>query len=149
MKLLRLLLLHLLAFLTRPFARRPASAIASLLYITPDHLGDLLLATPALTALRERVPTAQITALVGPWSEIILRRNPDIDIVLTCPFPGFIRRPPPDEETRRQGDREIRGDRISRSPGLPVSLSHVSSFVIRLSSLVQPYLTLLRYAMLL
>jgi len=111
MKLLRLLLLHLLAFLARPFARRPASVVASVLYIKPDHLGDLLLATPALAALRERFPTAQITALVGPWSEIILRRNPDIDRVLTCPFPGFTR--------------------------------------FRLSSLVQPYLTLLRYAMLL
>src|SRR6266536_3915102 len=106
MKLLRLLLLHLLAFLARPFARRPASVVASVLYIKPDHLGDLLLATPALAALRERFPTAQITALIGPWSEIILRRNPDIDIVLTCPFPGFTRRPPTDEETRRPGDRE-------------------------------------------
>ena len=149
MKLLRLLLLHLLAFLARPFARRPASVVVSVLYIKPDHLGDLLLATPVLAALRERFPTAQITALVGPWSEIILRRNPDIDIVLTCPFPGFTRRPPADEETRRQGDKEMRSDRISRSPGLPVSVSNVSSFVIRLSSLVQPYLTLLRYAMLL
>jgi lipopolysaccharide heptosyltransferase II len=111
MNLLRLLLLHLLAFLARPFARRPASVVASVLYIKPDHLGDLLLATPVLAALRERFPTAQITALVGPWSEIILRRNPDIDRVLTCPFPGFTR--------------------------------------LRLSSLVQPYLTLVRYALLL
>ncbi|HEY3228746.1 MAG TPA: glycosyltransferase family 9 protein, partial [Roseiflexaceae bacterium] len=72
-----------------------------------------------------------------------------IDIVLTCPYPGFTRRPPPDKETRRQGDKEIWGDRICRSPGLLVSWSDVSSFVFRLSSLVQPYFTLLRYAMLL
>src|SRR5882757_8409212 len=92
-QLYRLLLLRLLAALARLFVRRKPDAITAVLYIKPDHLGDLLLATPVLAALRQRLPAAQITALVGPWSQIVLQRNPDIDALLVCPFPGFERRP--------------------------------------------------------
>src|SRR5262245_51882739 len=89
----RLLLLHIVAFLARPFVRRAAPAITRILYIKPDHLGDLLLATPVLAALRQRFPDARITALVGPWSQVVLLCNPDVDALATCPFPGFERRP--------------------------------------------------------
>lgn len=65
-----------------------------ILVIKPDHLGDLLLATPALHQLRRQHPQARIVALVGPWSAPILARNPDIDALLTLPFPGFDRRSP-------------------------------------------------------
>src|SRR5690349_14618768 len=53
---IRLQLLRLLSLLARPLARRPTSTISRILYIKPDHLGDLLLATPALAALRQRLP---------------------------------------------------------------------------------------------
>lgn len=89
----RLQLLRLIALAVRPFVRRRPTALARVLYIKPDHLGDLLLATPALAALRQRLPNARISAVVGPWSEVALRRNPDIDALLTCPFPGFERQP--------------------------------------------------------
>jgi len=80
------------------FARGLPSAEASggaprLLVIRPDHLGDVLLTTAALRALRAREPDAEITALVGPWSAEVLRRNPDVDCVLVYPFPWFDRRP--------------------------------------------------------
>ena len=91
---LRLLLLRLFALLARPFVRRPAPAMRRVLYLKPDHLGDLLLATPVLAALRAQLPDAQITALVGPWASMILARNPDIDTLQTCPFPGFERQSP-------------------------------------------------------
>src|ERR671925_1846559 len=107
---LRLLLLYVIAHLARPFARRAPRPISSILYIKPDHLGDVLLATPALAALRQRFPGARITALVGPWSQVVLLRDPDVDVLLTCPFPGFERRPQAgrqgDKETRRHGDKE-------------------------------------------
>ena len=61
------------------------------MYIKPDHLGDLLLATPVLAALRLRFPGARITALVGPWSQAVIERHPAVDVLLTCPFPGFTR----------------------------------------------------------
>lgn len=63
------------------------------LVIRPDHLGDLLFATPALHVLRTRFPDARIAALVGPWGAPVLTHNPDIDELLTCPFPGFTRQP--------------------------------------------------------
>jgi ADP-heptose:LPS heptosyltransferase len=132
---LRLLFLHLLAALARPLVRRSARAITSVLYIKPDHLGDLLLATPVLAALRQRLPDARVTALVGPWSRMVLQRNPDINVLLTCPFPGFERRPK--NEGRRTKD--------EGSEVLPV----LSSFVFRLSSLAKPYARLFYYALLL
>ncbi len=66
---------------------------ARILVIRPDHLGDMLFTTPALRALRRSQPQAHITALVGPWAARVLQGNPDVDEVLTCPFPGFTRQP--------------------------------------------------------
>jgi heptosyltransferase-2/heptosyltransferase-3 len=63
------------------------------LVIKPDHLGDLLLATPALHALRNGLPQARIVGLVGPWAAQIWRDNPDLDALLELPFPGFERTP--------------------------------------------------------
>lgn len=60
-----------------------------LLLIRPDHLGDLLLATPALHWLRQTNPDLHIDMLVGPWSADVLMENPDVDQVITFPFPGF------------------------------------------------------------
>ena len=102
---LRLLCLRLLAALARPLARRPDAPIASILYIKPDHLGDLLLATPVLAALRLRFPGARITALVGPWSQAVIERHPAVDILLTCPFPGFTRQPKIEDGRSRMEDR--------------------------------------------
>jgi lipopolysaccharide heptosyltransferase II len=64
-----------------------------ILVIRPDHLGDLLFATPALTRLRQLHPEAYIAVLVGPWGQAVLTGNPDVDAILTCPFPGFARQP--------------------------------------------------------
>lgn len=76
-----------------PRPRPSASAPRSLLLMRPDHLGDILFLTPALHALRTALPAARITLLVGPWSAPILERNPDVDILETCPYPGFERQP--------------------------------------------------------
>ena len=74
-------------------AREPLSTAPRILLIRPDHLGDLVLTTPVLHALKQHIPDAQITMLVGPWSSEIVARHPDIDRLLTCPFPGFQRAP--------------------------------------------------------
>jgi heptosyltransferase-2/heptosyltransferase-3 len=66
-----------------------------ILVIRPDHIGDLLFATPALQLLRETFPHARITTLVGPWAATVVERNPNVDAVLRCPFPWFDRRPKP------------------------------------------------------
>lgn len=64
-----------------------------ILLIRPDHLGDLVLTTPVLDALRQHAPNAHITMLVGPWSSEVVARHPAIDRLITCPFPGFQRAP--------------------------------------------------------
>lgn len=76
-------------------ARRvePGSRPRRILVIRPDHLGDLLFTTPALTLLRRALPEAYIACLVGPWAKDVLSGNPDVDEVLTCDFPWFNRRP--------------------------------------------------------
>jgi ADP-heptose:LPS heptosyltransferase len=68
-------------------------AFQSILLLRPDHLGDVLLLTPALHALRQATPHARITLAVGPWSAGAVLKNDDVDEVLTIPFPGFERRP--------------------------------------------------------
>src|SRR5579883_1759951 len=64
-----------------------------ILLIRPDHLGDLILTTPILQALREHASDAHLTMMVGPWSSEIVARHPALDHLLTCPFPGFSRTP--------------------------------------------------------
>ena len=72
-------------------ANKTLSATPRILLLRPDHLGDVLLTTPVLHALKQHAPNAQITMMVGPWSGEIVARHPDIDRLLTCPFPGFQR----------------------------------------------------------
>ncbi len=71
--------------------RKPLTATPHILLVRPDHLGDLLLTTPVFHALKQQAPNAHITMMVGPWSSEVVERHPDIDRVMTCPFPGFQR----------------------------------------------------------
>ena len=130
MRNLRLFFLYLIAALGRPFVRR-AAPVRRIVYLKPDHLGDVLLATPVLAELRAAFPTAQISALVGPWSQVVLERNPHLDALLVCPFPGF----------------ERAGQRLT--VGKNSVYGQFTSFVRRLAAYTQPYRTLLRYAALL
>lgn len=93
---LRLPLLRAISWACAPRGRAkqsPPHGEARLLLIRPDHLGDVLFATPALRALRTALPDAHISCIVGPWAAPVLARNPHVNEVLTCPFPGFARRP--------------------------------------------------------
>ncbi len=86
----RRILLRLLASVYIPPSARAANTDRILL-IRPDHLGDVLLTTPAIRALRERYPDAEIHALVNPSSAPVLENLDAVDLVLTLPFPGFTR----------------------------------------------------------
>jgi heptosyltransferase-2/heptosyltransferase-3 len=85
---LRRMALTLAAELPISQARKTTDRI---LLIRPDHLGDVLLTTPAIRALRHAHPHAELHALVGPWSANVLANLADLDVVLTLPFPGFSR----------------------------------------------------------
>ena len=60
-----------------------------LLIIRPDHLGDMLLTTPAIRAIKRGRPELGIHVLCGPWCAELLANYDEIDQVLTMPFPGF------------------------------------------------------------
>ena len=85
---LRRIALEIAAELPISQARKTTDRI---LLLRPDHLGDVLLTTPAIRALRRAHPHAELHALVGPWSANVLANLADLDVVLTLPFPGFSR----------------------------------------------------------
>ncbi|MEO5365084.1 MAG: putative lipopolysaccharide heptosyltransferase III [Magnetococcus sp. WYHC-3] len=59
--------------------------VREILVIKFKHIGDVLLATPVLTALRRRHPAARITALVSCDTAPILENNPDLDRLWCLP----------------------------------------------------------------
>jgi heptosyltransferase-2/heptosyltransferase-3 len=63
------------------------------LVMRPDHIGDVLFATPALRLLRKAWPDAYLACAAGPWAGDVLRDNPHLDELIVCEFPGFARRP--------------------------------------------------------
>ena len=83
--------LYDLARLPIPMVKPPARE--RILLVRPDHLGDMLLTTPAIHALRRARPDAELHVLAGPWSASLLADNEDVDVILTIPFPGFSRSP--------------------------------------------------------
>jgi ADP-heptose:LPS heptosyltransferase len=99
--LLRTLVLLLVRLIGFPRARAtakkvratslPLSPTPRILLMRPDHLGDMVLTTPVLDALKRSAPDAHITMMVGPWSSEIVARHPAIDRLLEFPFPGFRR----------------------------------------------------------
>jgi ADP-heptose:LPS heptosyltransferase len=76
--------------LLAPLAPAPR-APRRILLLRPDHIGDVLLTTPALGLVRAAFPDAELTYLVGPWSAEVARRGPTVQ-VRTLAFPGFTRR---------------------------------------------------------
>jgi heptosyltransferase-2/heptosyltransferase-3 len=65
------------------------------LVIRPDHLGDLLFATPTLDVLKHEYAfgKSQVTGAVGPWGRAMWEDNPNLDALLTLPFPGIAGKP--------------------------------------------------------
>lgn len=52
-----------------------------------DHIGDLILTIPAISAVREAYPNARLYALVGRWNEPFARFIPYIDeLIVFSPF---------------------------------------------------------------
>ena len=94
---LRRLLLRIIGRIGSLAIRRRSlrPGIRRVLIIKPDHLGDLLLLTPALSELHAMLPDAHITLMIGPWSAAAIRGSSLVDAVRFCPFPGFTRQPKP------------------------------------------------------
>lgn len=56
-----------------------------ILFISFDHIGDILRFTPLLRTLRIQYPQAQITCLIPDTQSAVLERYPFIDAVITFP----------------------------------------------------------------
>jgi heptosyltransferase-2/heptosyltransferase-3 len=83
--------LRLLANSYVPPSRKARNA-RRILVIRPDHIGDALLATPAIRLLKHYRPQDEVHVLAGPWSASVFENVSEVDVVLTVPFPGFDRR---------------------------------------------------------
>ena len=64
--------------------------ISNVLVVKLRYIGDVLLTTPFLRALRRGFPDARVTVLVNPGTGEVLRHNPDVDEVLSLPRTGLI-----------------------------------------------------------
>lgn len=83
--------LRLLANSYVPSSRKARNS-RRVLVIRPDHIGDALLATPAIRLLKQIRPQDEVHVLAGPWSASVFENVREVDLVLTVPFPGFDRR---------------------------------------------------------
>jgi lipopolysaccharide heptosyltransferase II len=93
---LRLILLRLFRAVNAPAHQCESPTLPAaprILLIRPDHLGDLLFATPALRVLRRAFPDAHLACMVGPWGKAVLESNPHLDEIMVCEFPAFSRQP--------------------------------------------------------
>jgi heptosyltransferase-3 len=60
---------------------QPVRTGPKILVIRRDNIGDLILTTPLIRALRQRFPEAWIGALVNSYNARVLEANPDLDEV--------------------------------------------------------------------
>ncbi len=60
-----------------------SDSIRRILVIRPDQIGDLLLITPVLRALKKKCPGVEITACIKPYTAPIACRIPEIDVIFT------------------------------------------------------------------
>ncbi|MEE8638178.1 MAG: glycosyltransferase family 9 protein [Candidatus Margulisiibacteriota bacterium] len=58
------------------------SQIKKILVIRPDAIGDLVLTTPAISALRSKYPQAHIAVLAREYNQIVIKNNPAVDEII-------------------------------------------------------------------
>ncbi len=105
----------------------PAWASATRILVSRlDNLGDVLLATPAIRAIRETLPQARITLHTSPAGQCIAGLDPDVDDVLAyqAPWMDPDRRLPLDAEREA---REIARLRAGRFDGAIIFTSYHES----------------------
>ena len=54
-----------------------------ILIVRTDRLGDVLLSTPVVKALRQEFPQSYISMLVSPYTKEVLEGNPNLDEIIT------------------------------------------------------------------
>ncbi|MBI5062613.1 MAG: lipopolysaccharide heptosyltransferase II, partial [Desulfatitalea sp.] len=56
--------------------------IERILIRAANWVGDAIMTTPAIRAIRRNFPSAHITLLAKPWVAPVFNHNPDIDEVM-------------------------------------------------------------------
>jgi heptosyltransferase II len=78
--------------LLRKTALPSKHAIKSILFLRHDRLGDMVISTAALKALKRAYPQARITVLASERNYEVLKHNPNVDEILIYEgIPWFIR----------------------------------------------------------
>jgi predicted lipopolysaccharide heptosyltransferase III len=73
------------AHVIRQLTNSPTRQLSRILLIRLRQIGDVVFTTPAVRALRQRFPDAQITYIVEPDAAPIVERNPHITDVIVAP----------------------------------------------------------------
>ena len=101
----------------------------NILAIKLRYLGDVLLATPTLHALKAAYPMARLSVLVNRGTDAILRANPDVDEIIPLDRGSILQQTRFAWEIRRRGFDTVvdltDGDRaafLSRISGAPVRI---------------------------
>ncbi|MFZ5515791.1 MAG: glycosyltransferase family 9 protein [Candidatus Zhuqueibacterota bacterium] len=81
--------------------------LKKILVIRTDRIGDVVLSTPVLTALKSRYPQSHVTMMVRPYTREIVEGHPDVDEILV-----FDERVLSDKVAYRSFVREIRNRRF-------------------------------------
>jgi len=71
---------------------RPPKNPTKIVIIKPGALGDVVMTTPLISALKKMYPQAHITYVVGKWASEVLVHNPHIDQVIVVDDTVFYRR---------------------------------------------------------
>jgi heptosyltransferase III len=66
----------------------PSGPSPRILFIRPDHVGDVLLTLPAVAGLRREVPAAYLAYAAPAASAAVAEHCPDVDDTLTVRFPS-------------------------------------------------------------
>ncbi|MFQ6014635.1 MAG: lipopolysaccharide heptosyltransferase II [Anaerolineae bacterium] len=68
----------------QPLGDFPLQTVDSVLILKPCCLGDVLMSTPTIAALRIALPQARIDFAVGPWARPMVEHNPNLNEIVDC-----------------------------------------------------------------
>ncbi|MBC8076622.1 MAG: glycosyltransferase family 9 protein, partial [Chloroflexales bacterium] len=122
-------------------------AARRVLAVRLDNLGDVLVTTPAIRAIKESLPQAQVTLLASPVGAQAGRLNPTIDDVLVyqAPWMDPWQQLPQDSEREQRCIAELRARRFDaaviftsfRQSALPAAyLCYLADIPLRLAASV-------------
>lgn len=89
-----------------------------ILVVAPSWVGDVVMATPAIRALRRRFPDARITVLARQTGADVLEHNPHVDRIITADKKGV----GPETGSTRELLRLLRAEELGLAVILPNSL---------------------------